>query len=252
MSTLISIITPIYNGADFVEETIQSVQAQSHCNWEMHIIDDCSTDTTAAVIAAYIKKTNETRVHYQCLAANGGPAIARNTAIKNARGRYLAFLDADDLWDTTFLEKSLEKVKQSKGFVFSSYRRIAEFSSDTVYHDFIVPEKVSYTDILKTNSISCLTAFIDMEKLGKEYMPEVRYRQDMGLWLKYLKKIPHAEGITEVLASYRIRGNSHSRNKAKLLKPQWFFYRKVESLSIISSAYYMLCWAYNGYFKYKK
>ena len=105
-------------------------------------------------------------------------------------------------------------------------------------------------DILKTNSISCLTAFIDIEKLGKEFMPEVLYRQDMGLWLKYLKKINYAKGIKETLAIYRIRDNSHSRNKKKLLKPQWLFYRKVENLNILISTYLMIVWAYRGLKKY--
>ena len=120
-----------------------------------------------------------------------------------------------------------------------------------VYDDFIVPEKATYNDILKQNSISCLTAFIDIERLGKLYMPNVTYRQDMGLWLQYLKKVKYVIGINEPLAIYRIRNNSHSRNKKKLLLPQWYFYRTVANLSVFKSIYYMIIWGINGLLKYR-
>jgi hypothetical protein len=120
-----------------------------------------------------------------------------------------------------------------------------------VYSDFIVPKKVTYTDILKTNSISCLTAFIDIEVAGKKLMPLIHKRQDMGLWLKYLKEIPFAYGIQETKAIYRIRKNSLSRKKSNLIKYQWQFYREVENLSILQSTYYMLQWMYRGFMKYR-
>ena len=116
---------------------------------------------------------------------------------------------------------------------------------------FIVPNKVSYTDILKSNSISCLTAFLDIKKLGKKYMPLIRKRQDMGLWLNYLKVIPFAHGIQETQAIYRIRENSLSRKKLDLIKYQWQFYREVEKLNVLQSAYYMLHWMYRGFMKYR-
>ena len=181
---------------------------------------------------------------------NAGPAVARNNSIKHAKGKYIAFIDSDDLWMSEFLSTSIKFITKSEGFVFSSYKRCNETTLKEQYKDFIVPENVTYMDILKTNSISCLTAFIDIEKLGKEFMPEVLYRQDMGLWLKYLKKINYAKGIKETLAIYRIRDNSHSRNKKKLLKPQWYFYRHVENLSLVRSVYLMIVWGYRGFKKY--
>ncbi|MEE3147656.1 MAG: glycosyltransferase family 2 protein, partial [Bacteroidota bacterium] len=132
----------------------------------------------------------------------------------------------------------------------SSYKRLDE-NLEPYLSDFIVPEKVSYTDILKSNSISCLTAFLDIEILGKKYMPLIKKRQDMGLWLQYLKKIGYAYGIQEPLAIYRIRRNSLSRNKAGLIKYQWRFYREVEQLSVFASAYYLTCWTYKGFVKYR-
>jgi hypothetical protein len=116
--------------------------------------------------------------------------------------------------------------------------------------ELIVPQYANYSAILKTNTISCLTAFIDVSRLGKEFMPEIKYRQDMGLWLKYLKKINRVEGIPESLAIYRIRKRSLSNNKVNLLKHQWVFYRDVENLSVLMSSYYFTVWMYYGAKKY--
>ena len=247
MNDLVSIITPSYNSAQFIEATIKSVQEQTHANWEMLITDDGSSDNSAEIISKISQQDDRIRLFK---INNSGPGIARNNSIKNAKGNYLAFLDSDDLWFPEFLSVSLSKINNSEGFVFSSYKRCDENTLEEVFQDFIVPEKVNYTDILKTNSISCLTAFIDVDKLGKELMPEIMYRQDMGLWLKYLKKIEYAIGIQQPLAIYRIRKKSHSRNKKKLLKPQWYFYRKVENISFLKSIYYMVMWAINGVKKY--
>lgn len=247
MNDLVSIITPSYNSAQFIEATIKSVQEQTHANWEMLITDDGSSDNSAEIISKISQQDDRIRLFK---INNSGPGIARNNSIKNAKGNYLAFLDSDDLWFPEFLSVSLSKINNSEGFVFSSYKRCDENTLEEVFQDFIVPEKVNYTDILKTNSISCLTAFIDVDKLGKESMPEIMYRQDMGLWLKYLKKIEYAIGIQQPLAIYRIRKKSHSRNKKKLLKPQWYFYRKVENISFLKSIYYMVMWAINGVKKY--
>ncbi|GGG99479.1 glycosyl transferase [Polaribacter pacificus] len=247
-SPLVSIITPCYNSEVFIEEAIKSVQAQTYENWEMLITDDGSEDNSIEIIKKMIEL--DTRIQLFSI-QNSGPAVARNKSIKHASGQYLAFLDSDDIWFPNFIETSLTHIEKSEGFVFASYKRCDEVTLKDVYEDFIVPERVTYFDILKTNSISCLTAFIDVKKLGVEYMPEVLFRQDMGLWLKYLKKINFAIGIKEVLAIYRIREGSHSRNKIKLLKPQWYFYRQVEKISVLMSIYLMLIWGFNGFRKYK-
>ena len=244
---LVSIITPSYNSSKFIEETIASVQAQTYSHWEMLITDDGSTDNSFEIIKKICKKDSRIKLFS---IKNAGPAVARNNSIKHAKGKYIAFIDSDDLWMSEFLSTSIKFITKSEGFIFSSYKRCNETTLKEQYKDFIVPENVTYMDILKTNSISCLTAFIDIEKLGKEFMPEVLYRQDMGLWLKYLKKINYAKGIKETLAIYRIRDNSHSRNKKKLLKPQWYFYRHVENLSLVTSVYLMIVWGYRGFKKY--
>jgi teichuronic acid biosynthesis glycosyltransferase TuaG len=249
MSALVSIITPTYNSAKFIAETIQSVQKQTYSNWEMIIVDDGSKDETVAVVKKI--QESEHRIHFIEQSQNAGPAITRNKGIEHSKGKYLTFLDADDIWFTDFIENSINTIKKTGiPFVFSSYKRSNE-NLEFVYSDFIVPEKVTYTDILKTNSISCLTAFIDVEVAGKKLMPIIHKRQDMGLWLKYLKEIPFAHGIQETKAIYRIRKNSLSRKKSDLIKYQWQFYREVEKLSVFESLYYLIQWAIRGFLKYR-
>lgn len=249
MKALVSIITPTYNSAKYIRETIRSVQKQTYENWEMILVDDCSTDNTVEIIQE-IQKI-DSRIQLILSEENSGPAISRNKGIEKIKGKYMTFLDADDIWFEDFIQNSIDTIQKTGiHFVFSSYRRSNE-DLEFVYSDFIVPKKVTYTDILKTNSISCLTAFIDIEVLGKKFMPEVYKRQDMGLWLKYLKEIPYAYGIKEPKAIYRIRANSLSRKKSDLITYQWQFYRKVEKLSVLSSIYYMIQWTIRGFLKYR-
>ena len=249
MIGLVSIITPTFQSADFIAETIASVQNQTYSNWEMIIVDDGSTDATEKIIKNIL--LNDNRIQFFKLDQNSGPAIARNKGIEQAKGEFMTFLDADDIWFPNFIEKSIKTIEETKiPFVFSSYKRANE-NLEFVYSDFIVPSKVTYTDILKSNSISCLTAFLDIKTLGKKFMPLIRKRQDMGLWLQYLKAIPFAYGIQETQAIYRIRANSLSRKKSDLIKYQWQFYREVEQLTVLQSAYYMLHWMYRGFMKYR-
>ncbi|MDA8595397.1 glycosyltransferase family 2 protein [Flavobacteriaceae bacterium] len=246
---LISIITPSFNSEEYLEETYHSIKSQTYTNWEWLITDDGSTDKTIELIQNLIDSDDRIKLFEN--STNRGPAVARNKSISNAKGNYMTFIDSDDLWESHFLEESLSLCDSTNGFVFSSYSRVDELTLKPIYKDFIVPKKVSYTDILKTNSISCLTAFIDVDRLGKKMMPLVRYRQDMGLWLQYLKEVKYAYGNKEVLAKYRIRKVSLSRNKKKLIKPQWYFYRNVSKLNIFQSIYYMTIWTYRGILKYQ-
>lgn len=249
MNDLVSIITPTYNSSKFIKETVKSVQEQTYFFWEMIIVDDGSSDNTSDIVNEIIK--SDPRIQFYKLNENSGSGVARNFGIKKAKGSYLTFIDADDVWLPTFIERSIqESIENKVSFVFSSYKRANE-NLEFIYTDFIVPKKVSYTDILKSNSISCLTAFININHLGKKFMPLIRKRQDMGLWIQYLKEIPFAYGIQECLAIYRIRENSLSRKKTDLLKYQWKFYREIEKLSFLKSLYYLLNWAYRGYLKYR-
>jgi glycosyltransferase involved in cell wall biosynthesis len=245
---LVTIITPCYNSESFLLETAQSIIKQTEKSWKWFIIDDFSEDNSRKLIENLMQTDN--RIQGIFMETNVGPAVCRNEGIERVDSKYMTFIDSDDLWDCKFLEKSIKFCHNSEGFAFSSYSRVDENTLKPIYRDFIVPLRVDYWDILKTNSISCLTAFIDVEKLGVKFMPEVKYRQDMGLWISYLKEINFAIGNPEVLAKYRIRKKSLSRNKMNLIKPQWFFYRNVANLNIIMSINIILIWAYRGYRKY--
>ncbi|SFV88919.1 Putative N-acetylgalactosaminyl-diphosphoundecaprenol glucuronosyltransferase [hydrothermal vent metagenome] len=244
---LVSVITPSYNSAMFIKQTIESVIKQTHQKWEMIIIDDCSTDASVNIIRDYIQK--DSRIRLITLEENSGPAIARNKGIKVAKGKYLTFIDSDDIWNEYFLEKSIKFINIKEcDFIFASYERVDE-NLKSILKPFIVPKKVNYHDVLKTCSISCLTAFMDMHNIGKFYMENVGH-EDYTLWLKILKKIDCAYGIQEPLAKYRISNNSLSRNKIQSALWQWQIYRKIEKLSLIKSIYYFVQYAYYGFKKY--
>lgn len=245
---LISIITPVHNSFKFIEETILSVQRQTYTNWEMILIDDCSTDQSVELIEKVIKK--DKRFHLIKNSENSGPAITRNKGIKYATGDFVTFLDSDDLWFPNFLEVSLTTcLDNNYEFVFASYERKDEHLMPFI-SDFKVPERVSYSDVLKSCPISCLTAFLDIRRIGKHYMPDLQKRQDWGLWLSVLKEIEFAYGIEESLAIYRMRKDSVSRSKWKLIPFVWKVYREVEKFGIIRSFYLLNLWSLNGFKKY--
>lgn len=248
MDQLVSIITPTYNVEKYIAETIDSVLNQTYTNWELLITDDASTDDTFLILEDYQKK--DSRIKVFKLNKNSGAAVARNNSIKQAKGSYHAFLDGDDIWYDYHLKSSISKLQQENiEFVFSSYNRSDE-KLNLVHKPFIVPSEVTYNDILKTNSISCLTAVVDVESLGKELMPTIGKRHDMLLWLKYLEKCKIAYGSQDCHAIYRIRKKSLSRNKWNVIKYQWEMYRKYLKFNILKASYYMFAWMINGIRKY--
>lgn len=245
---LVSIITASYNCSNFISQTIESVLSQTYSNWELIIVDDSSTDNSINIIEQYTY--NDERIKLIKLDINNGPAIARNEGIKLAKGRYLTFIDSDDLWDIEFLQKSVDFIFLNKyKFVFSSYRRV-NINLVKILDDYIVPSKVSYRDLLKTNHISCLTAFIDISELGKFYMENVKH-EDYTLWLKVLKKVDFAYGLKDVMATYRLHDTSRSSNKFKAAAWTWNIFKNVEKLGILESIYYFIFYALNGIKKYK-
>ena len=244
----VSIVTPVYNSERFLAQTIESIQAQTHNNWELLLTDDCSTDNSIAIIKTYAEQ--DSRIKYTRLSVNSGSGVARNTSIEEATGEVISFLDADDLWDKNFLERSLGYMEKCQaGIVFSSYRRLSEDLREKL-GVFIVPESTNYYDMLKSCSISCLTGIYHIGRChGKAYMPDIRKRQDYCMWLTLLKRIDRAYGIKDVLATYRICNNSISRNKFKAAHYQWFVYRKIEKLSLPASFYYFLHYVTKGLIK---
>lgn len=244
----VSIITPSFKSERFISQTIESVLAQTYQNWEMIIVDDVSPDNSNEIIEEYCKK--DSRIKLIKLEKNSGPAIARNRAIEEAKGRYIAFLDADDLWKPEKLEKQLNFMNENDlAFTYSSYDLIDDEGKSLGI--FITKKSINYKDMLKTCSVGCLTAIYDTQKLGKVFMPDILKRQDYGLWLKILKEVQTAKGIIEPLATYRILKNSVSSNKLKAAYYVWRLYRDVEKLNLLQSIYYFCHYAYNGVRKYK-
>jgi glycosyltransferase involved in cell wall biosynthesis len=235
-NNLVSIITPSYNSIKFIEETILSVLAQSYEEWEMIIVDDVSTDGSDKIVEEYVKK--DSRIKFIRLARNSGASKARNRAIEEATGRYIAFLDSDDTWNPSKLEKQVEFLqKNNLALTYSAYDTMDENSSYVNRRS--VKESITYTDMLKSNHIGNLTGVYDVKFFGKVYMKEIGH-EDYVLWLTLLKKVKEAKGINEPLANYRILSNSLSSNKLKVLKWQWYIYREVEKLNIFQSSYYFI------------
>lgn len=241
---LVSIITPVYNAERFVEETIKSVQVQTYTNWEMILVDDLSEDNSEDTIKKIQK--NDNRIKYIKLKENSGAAIARNTAIANAKGRYIAFLDSDDLWKSNKLEKQINFMKEHNyGFTFTSYELMSEEGSN-LNKIVQVPKKINYDELLKNTIIGCLTVVIDRKLVGNFAMPLLRKGQDTATWLKILKNYEYAYGINENLANYRLVQGSISSNKIGALKRTWNIYRNVEQLSLIKSCYVLGCYVINA------
>ncbi len=247
MKDLVSIITPSYNSVNFIEETINSVIAQTYQNWEMIIVDDCSKDNSVELIQEYINK--DSRIKLIQLDINSGAAVARNRAIKEAKGRFIAFLDSDDLWVSEKLEKQIAFMIEKEVFLsYSAYKVMDEQGQQM--GEFMPPNEVTYYDMLRTCSIGCLTAIYDVTIVGKIYMPEIKKRQDYGLWLKILRKGGTAKGLLLPLAMYRVHDNSISSNKIGAAKYQWKIYRECEKLGLIKSYYYFMQYAIFGLIKH--
>lgn len=249
-SSLVSIITPAYNASKYIIDTYNSIKNQTYNNWEWLVIDDNSTDNTYEILQNLAKL--DTRIILLKNNSIKGPASARNLGIKLASGKYMTFIDSDDIWHINFIKSSVKNLAtNNSGFSFSSFERWNEDFTKK-FDDFIIPEKINYNQLLFTCPISCLTAFIDIEKYGKLYMPLIDKRQDYALWLNYLKIIPFAVGIKEPLAKYRIHKNSLSSKKIKLIKYQFSIYYHNQELGIIRSIFYTSTWAFHGIMKYRK
>ena len=236
---LVSVIVPAYNCEKFIGETIASVLAQTYQNWEMIIVDDCSSDNTREIILDSAKK--DSRIKYYFLQNNSGAAVARNTAMEQAEGEYMAFLDSDDVWLPEKLEKQLNFMRDNNvAFSATSYELIDE-KSRPLGRMRVARPKTDYQRMLYSNVLGNSTVMYDVGKLGKFKIPDIRKRNDYVLWLAILKKEKYAVGMPEILMQYRVRKQSLSSNKFGLIKYHWHIYRNIEKISFIYSLYYTAC-----------
>lgn len=203
----VSIITPAYNCANFIDDTIKSIQSQTYSNWELLITDDCSTDNTYDIILKYLN--TDSRIKLFRFNKNLGSGEARNNSIKEATGRFIAFCDSDDRWYPNKLEEQLAFMTQNN--VALSYTSYDICNEDNLFIGYVkcLP-KLSRFKILRDNGIGCLTAIYDISKVGKKFMPTIRKRQDWCLWINIINEIGEAKGLQKTLATYRVRSGSIS------------------------------------------
>ncbi len=246
---LVSVITPVYNCEQYLNLTIESVLCQTYTNWEMILVDDCSPDNSAEIIRSYQQKDD--RIRYVRLSENGGAAIARNKALEVSRGRYIAYLDADDIWLPEKLEKQIDfMTKNDVAFTCCDYEKIE--SDGTRLNKIIhMPKTMTYNQYLRNTIIQTVGVITDTEKFDRKLliMPNVRRGQDAATWLQLLRNGVTFTGQNEVLAQYRRVPNSLSANKFSAMKRTWYLYRGVEKLSLPKSVFCMMGWAYHASMK---
>ena len=241
---LVSIITPVYYADRFLSDTIKSVQNQTYKNWEILLIDDCSKDNSAQIIKEFQKYDN--RIKYIKLKKNSGASVSRNEGIRNAKGRFIAFVDSDDIWKPEKLEIQIKyMLKENLGFTFTSYRYMKE-NGELTNKIAKAPSKINYNGLLKNTIIGCSTVVIDREIVDYFEMPLVRRGQDTATWLQILRKEKYAYGIEQDLVNYRLVGESLSSNKIIALKRTWNTYRNVEKLGLLKSSYVFCFYVFNA------
>ena len=246
---LVSIITPAYNAAEYIAETIESVLVQTYPKWEMLIVNDCSKDNTVEIVQSYAAKDN--RIKLINLKQNSGAAVARNTAIQNAKGRYIAFLDSDDLWKKEKLQKQLSFMQQNGyAFTFTAYEHFKEVK-ENIQNLVKVSKSLNYKQALKGNQIGCLTVMLDRMQVQNIKFSKQKH-EDYVLWLNILKQGITVYGLNESFALYRT-GNSKSISSNKLQSAFWTWnvYRESQKLSVLKIIYYMCFYCLNGLKKHR-
>ncbi|MCB0444712.1 MAG: glycosyltransferase family 2 protein [Gelidibacter sp.] len=238
MKPEVSIITPIFNSEAFIKAALDSVLSQSFKNWELILVDDASTDNSISIVEIYLKKhSNITLIKQE---RNSGTAVCRNVATKAANGNYIAFLDADDIWQPSKLEKQIAFMKtQNIEVCFSSYDLMDE-KGNNLFTTIKALPKLTYDKLLKCNYIGNLTGIYNVKTLGKIYTSKLRKRQDWLLWLYALQrsKTP-ALSVQESLAFYRVRTDGISSNKSQLIKYNFLVYKEGLKFSTLKSLFYL-------------
>jgi len=242
MNNLVSIITPSFNSSKFIEECIDSVLSQTYDNWELLIVDDCSSDNSCNLIKNY----NDSRIVLIELEKNVGASEARNIIIRKTKGKYIAFLDSDDMWMPTKLENQIYFMQQKDiAFSFSSYQPMSE-DGDKLFSVIKAPNIMTYSSYLKNTIIGCLTVVIDKDKTGEFEMPNIRSSHDMALWLLIMRRGFKAYGLDKNLAKYRLVSSSNTASKMKAAMDVWKVYRTIEKLSFMYSVWCFINYVFNA------
>lgn len=244
MEELVSIIVPVYNAERFIKETMDCVMAQTCPQWELLLVEDGSSDRTVSVIEDYIREKGEKRIRLIRQPENLGAARARNRGLKEASGRYVAYLDADDLWVPEKLERELAFMRdRNAAFAFTGYEFVNEDGRSTG-KVVRVPETLNYRQALKNTTIFTTTVMFDTDKIHRELLEmPVMKSEDTALWWKILRNGYTAYGLDENLVKYRRAGRSLSSNKLEAVRRIWNLYRKAEGMGVVSSAWHFCFWA---------
>ena len=244
---VVSIIMPSYNAEQYIAESIQSVIAQTFPDWELVITDDRSSDNTVTIIQSFSEQ--DPRICFQVAETHSGIAGTRNLCIARARGRFVSFLDNDDLWVPEKLEKQLRFMKEHDcSFSYSAYELMKE---DGTPKGKVIKTAgvIDYNKYLRNTIIGSGTIMLDTIKTGPLTMPDNATSDDMALWCRILKAGHKAYPINEVLMKYRVRSNSASANKWKAAKDVWLVYRKQEHLSFFKAVACFIGYAFNAVVK---
>lgn len=248
---LVSIITPNFNCERFISQTIKSVINQTYENWELLIVDDCSTDKSYDIAIDFSK--NDSRIKVFRNESNSGAAISRNKAIEASRGEFLAFLDSDDIWLPEKLEKQILFMKENNcDFSFTRYEHIDEDNSSLGVMARVI-NKLTYKKMMYHCWPGCLTVMYKQDVNNKIYTPDIKKNNDTALFLPVLKFSKNARGMNECLGLYRIRKGSISRNKFKMIKPYIVVLNKFEHKNIVFSYFCVFTQILiKAFFKYEK
>lgn len=246
----VSIIMPCHNGEKYISDAISSVISQTFSDWELLIVDDNSTDGSVKVIEDFCKKDSRIELlHTE--KSTGLPATARNVGIKNASGRFIAFLDCDDMWLPTKLARQVPLFETKNVAVVFSYYAKMNGSGDYGGSSISSPVFVSYDYMLNGNCIGNLTGMYDTQKCGKVFQKEIHH-EDYVMWLEILKKGFFALNTNTVEAVYRESKSSVSGSKLKIFKWQWNILRRELKIPFLKSAKYFLRYAVSGFLKFIK
>lgn len=239
---------PAYNSEKFIRQAVQSVLEQTYTNYELIIVEDCSTDNTLSILNEYSLK--DKRINLLTNEKNSGVSHSRNRAMSIAKGDYIAFLDSDDIWDKQKLQKQVDFVKNNPDatFVFTASSFINE-NDKPINHILHVPDRISFYGLLKQNIISCSCVFIKRSIIQNIKMPNDKMHEDFATWLTILKSQKYAYGIDEPLLIYRLSSNSKSSNKIKAALMTWRVYKFI-GLNIFKRIYYMIFYTVRSLKKY--
>lgn len=245
---IVSIIIPVYGCEAYLRETLDSVIAQTFTEWEAILINDCSPDNSLVIANEYAERDPRFRVYSH--EKNQGAHIARNTALEYVRGRYISYLDSDDIWMPQKLQIQLDFMQKNGVYAcITSYQTVEE---DGTYRNTVtVPERTGYKQMLG-NTLTCThTAVFDTEKIDKNLliMPTIGAAEDLATWLTVMKAGFDFFGLPDVMAKYRKHGGSRSSNKIRAMKNTWNIYRNIEHLNIFQSAYYFVGYAFHAVMK---